>query len=403
MFKLLYKNKNIKGSVLSFVAVMVLVLSIAGMAMLKLGVNARMQAHRATSEMAARAAADAGLVQIVHLLNKQLQTLQEWDITSMSTTSDIYLPNCPASYQYKLNGDVDSGYQIASIGKSSQIERVVYANLKLTGLFDYAIFVADNFELKMGTSINGYNFDDDDDPLKIATNSTEIGALDMRTGVIVNGDVAVGPEANPDLVINSRLEANITGDVYALPEEKELPIITVPDSLALSPSKGAITNNAIISADGKYDTINIANNTIVLIDGDVTLYIMGDIIIDTFAQIKIDETNPNSSLTLYLGGNFQEKLGGHVNNATEDPKKLSIYGLETCEKIYFLTDCTFYGTIYAPNATVMLHNSVIIYGAIISESFIQNVKADFYYDASLRDVSITDIGVTFKIVRWYEE
>lgn len=396
-------RKDTQGSVLSFVAVMVLVLSIAGMALLRLGLNARMQAHRATSGMSARSAADAGLIQAVHSLNEKLQTLEEWDITTLATPSEVYLPNCHGTYQYKLIGDSDSGYQIVSVGRSNQIERTVYASLKLKGLFDYAIFVLDNLELKVGTTVDWYNFDADDEPLQIVTNSTETGALNMRTGVTVEGDVVVGPEADPDLVINSRLEADITGDVYALAESVVLPIITVPDSLLLSPSKGSITGSETIVADGKYDTISIANNDIALIDGDITLYITGDIVLDTFAQLQINEANPDSSLTIYLGGNFQEKNGGIINNTTMDAKKLSIYGLETCATFDFLVDCTFCGTIYAPYAAVMLNNKVIVYGAIVSDSFVQNVGADFFYDASLRDVSIDDIGVTFEIGRWKEE
>ena len=56
------RKKN-SASVLSMVTVMVLVLSLAGIALLRLGMNARINAVYATSGMSARAAADAGLIQ----------------------------------------------------------------------------------------------------------------------------------------------------------------------------------------------------------------------------------------------------------------------------------------------------------------------------------------------------
>ena len=58
--------------------------------------------------------------------------------------------------------------------------------------------------------------------------------------------------------------------------------------------------------------------------------------------------------------------------------------------------------IYAPYADVKAYVAVEIFGAVVAESFLQSVDADFHYDASLRDVDITDVGVTFEIDRWWE-
>ena len=41
-------------------------------------------------------------------------------------------------------------------------------------------------------------------------------------------------------------------------------------------------------------------------------------LLDNSAQIQIVETNPNASLTLYVGGNYEEKNGGGVNNLFVD-------------------------------------------------------------------------------------
>jgi hypothetical protein len=338
------------------------------------------------------------------LLNKKLEAQQEWDIESFSSPI-IALPNCDSEYSFKLKGDPDNGYEIISVGKAGNAERTVYSQLALKGLFDYAIFVADDLELKMGTTVDAYNLDPEDPPLQIATNTTDAGALDMKMGVTVDGDVVVGPSGDPDVVIDSKLEANITGDTYTLPETWDLPSIIVPPELLALSSKGVLAGNKIITEDSKFDSVNITNNEVVLINGDVRLLITGNIDMDNAAQIQVvsDITNPDACLTLYLGGNMAIKTDSSFNNIKQDAHALTIYGLDTCQTIDFLTDCVFYGAIYAPNADVRLFCEVEIFGSIVADTFIQAVDANFHYDASLRDVEITDVGVSFEIARWREQ
>ena len=396
-------RKDTLGSVLSFVVVMVVVLSIAGMALLRLALNARMQGQRATSEMSARAAADAGLIQSIHLLNSKLEAQEEWDIESFAS-SIVQLPNCYADYRFKLKGDTDTGYKLVSVGTSGNARKTVHSQLKLAGLFDYAIFVTDDLELKMGTTVDAYNMDADDSVLQVATNSTDAAALDMKVGVTVDGDVVVGPGGDPDVVIDSKLEAVITGDTYTLPEIWELPAIKVPSDLLALPSLGTLAGNQIITTDCRYKEVSLTNYDVITINGDVKIFIEGKSVLDNGAQIQIvpDSINPDATLTIYTGGDITIKNDAMFNNSKKDANALTIYGLETCEEIDFYTECVFYGAIYAPYADVKAYVAVEIFGAVVADSFIQSVNADFHYDVSLRDVDITDVGVTFEIDRWWE-
>ena len=88
---------------------------------------------------------------------------------------------------------------------------------------------------------------------------------------------------------------------------------------------------------------------------------------------------------------------------TNDAKKLTIYGLESCESISLYAKSAFYGTIYAPNADVEMKNSADVFGSIIADTFIQKVAANFHYDADLRTVDVNDYGVRFVIDRWQEQ
>ena len=110
----------------------------------------------------------------------------------------------------------------------------------------------------------------------------------------------------------------------------------------------------------------------------------------------------DASLILYLGGDFEGKNSSTVNNETQDPQKLKIYGLDSCENIRFKNSSDFYGAIYAPNADVVMDNSANIYGSVVSKSFEQKNSATFNYDVSLRDVSTNDMTVYFTIKNWHE-
>ena len=88
---------------------------------------------------------------------------------------------------------------------------------------------------------------------------------------------------------------------------------------------------------------------------------------------------------------------------TKNAKNLKLYGLDTCQSIDFRTNSVFYGAVYAPNADIRLHNSVEVFGSVIGNSFTQDVNANFHYDASLRQASVSDEVVHFVVDWWSEE
>ncbi len=181
-----------------------------------------------------------------------------------------------------------------------------------------------------------------------------------------------------------------------------MPPVTVPEWLESLPSSGAIpndTNDTTISTSARYSSIDLGNSETVIISGDVTLYITGDIILGNSAELGIEN---DASLVLYLAGDFEGKNSSIVNNETQDPQKLKIYGLDSCETIQFKNSADFYGAIYAPNADVIMHNSGNVYGAVISKSFEQKNSATFNYDVLLRDVRTNDEAVYFTITNWHE-
>ncbi len=392
------------GFAIAIVLCAILLLFVVGIGLSSIGMHRRAFAVHTCSGIAARSAADAGLTKALLEMNEQLN-VKPWDDSSMPYATDEPLPGCDAMLSYTVTGDRYDGYNIVSVGKYGQAVKEVNCSLKLEGPFDTAIFGKDLISLKSGTTIDGYNYTSPNESLRIGTNNILAGSICAKSDVTIDGDVFVGPEGDPDVVIDSRHEATITGDSYALDDAFELPTVKVPQYLQNLFSIGTISESITLTGPTRCEKVELHNNQTLTIDGPVALFCNGSFTLDSLSCLVIVDanTNPDAYLHLYLDGDFMVKNSSCINNATQDPKKLKIYGLENCTKIQFLIDSIFYGAIYAPNAEVALHNSVEVFGAIIAREFIQQVSADFHYDATLKEGFVTDEMVSFVIKQWSED
>ena len=398
MKKLLQSKK--RGSAIPLAVVAVLILLAMGTGLLSLGLHSRINSIRTTSDIAARSAADAGLIKALFEMNEKLK-VEPWNDSSLPLGTNISLPNCDAVFSYTVTGDLSSGYTVESTGISGQAQRTVSCTLQLRGPFEAAIFTKNGMELNNSAVVDWYNNTEDDKIMQIGTNSTASGSVVLRNSATVYGDVVVGMGGDPGVVIND-YGATVTGDTLALTERYVMQPVTVPEWLESLPSSGAIpndTNDTTITTSARYSSIDLGNSETVTISGDITLYITGDIILGNSAELGIED---GASLILYLGGDFEGKNSSTVNNETQDAQKLKIYGLDSCETIQFKNSSDFYGAIYAPNADLVMNNSANIYGSVVSKSFDQRNSGTFNYDVMLRDVSINDEAVYFTITNWHE-
>jgi len=399
MKKLLQSKK--RGSAIPLAVVAVVILLAMGTGLLSLGLHSRIISIRTASDIAARSAADAGLIKALFEMNEKLK-VKPWDGSSLPQATNISLPNCDAVFSYTVTGDLSSGYTVESTGIFNQAQRTVSCTLQLQGPFEAAIFTKDGIQLNNSAVVDWYNNTEDDKIMQIGTNNTASGSVVLRNSAIVCGDVVVGMGGDPSVVIND-YGATVTGDTRALTERYVMQPITVPEWLESLSSSGAIpndTNDTTITTSARYSSIDLGNSeTVTISGGDIILYITGDIILGNSAELGIEN---DASLVLYLGGDFEGKNSSTINNETQDPQKLKIYCLDSCENMRFKNSGDFYGAIYAPNADVVMDNSANIYGSVISKSFDQRNSGTFNYDVTLRDVSINDEAVYFTITNWHE-
>ncbi len=397
MNKLLKSKKY--GSAMVLAVLAIVILAAMGLGLLSLGINSRLSAVRGAFEIQAKAAADAGLAKALYEMNEKLK-VKPWSDSSLPSETDSAIQDSSETYSFVVTGSSSAGFTVESTGKSGGVQKKVVSSLPLQGLFDYPVFGDTSILLYNSSTVDQYNTDAGTPTLTVGTNSTNSGAVGLKNSAVINGNVVVGVGGNPGTVINNQ-GGTITGNTYAQTEPQTIPSITVPAALAALPSSGTLTDGNV-TASAKYTGINLGNNATVTIKGPVSIYVTGDISLGQLAQIIIDNNTPNSSLTIYLGGNFSGNNGSNINNLTLDPHKFKLFGLDTCTSINFKNSNAFYGAVYAPKADVIYYNSADLYGSVIAKSFQTRAAANIHYDAALRNVTVNDEAVTFTIKKWHE-
>jgi len=396
MNKLLKSKKY--GSAMVLAVLAIVILAAMGLGLLSLGLNSRLSAVRGNFEIQAKAAADAGLAKSVYEMNEKLK-VKPWSDSSLPSETDSAIQDSSETYSFAVTGNSSAGYSVESTGKSGGVQKTIVASLPLVGPFEYPVFGDSGLSLYNASTVDQYNTDAGTPTLVIGTNSTDLRALALAQDSVIAGDAVAGYNGNISTVIDNK--GLITGNQYAMTEPQVLPSVTVPTALAALSSSGTLTDGNV-TASAKYTKIDLGNSAIVRIKGPVSLYVTGDIKLGNSAQIIIDGNTPNSSLTIYLGGDLVSQNGSSINNQTLDPHKFKLFGLDTCTSIGFKNSSAFYGAVYAPQAMVNFFNSANFYGSVMADSFYTGAKANIHYDASLRNVTVNDDAVTFIIKRWHE-
>ena len=390
-----------EGMAIPLAVLAMILLMVTGGTLLALGHQARVYQVRTSSDMAARCAADAALTKALYEINQQLQSGQgQLDNDNLPQELNVSLDGSDSSFSYQISQQIDGTYVIEATGTSNGAQRTVQSTLSLTNPFDFAIFMKNGVNLQPNSLIDWYNYTAGDSAMKVGTNSTNSAAVDLLDSVTINGDVVIGVGGDPDEVVRTLPSAVITGDISAQTRTATLPSVSVPAYLEAMSSGGEIKNNTTLTSSGKYDAIDLGTSKTITVQGAVELYITGDIDLGNSSVIEVDDSFPDSSLTIYLSGNLDSRNSSNVNNNTEIPSKCKIYGLDTCTTMDFKNGSDFYAIVYAPQADIVFHNSVNIYGSLIGKSLDLKSSSNLYYDASLRDTQ-NELS-SMEIGRWKE-
>jgi len=404
--------KQKRSGYISLMAIVAaLFIFVVGVGLLSMGFNRRMHSIRSNHQLSARSAADYGLTKAIYEMN---QDLTEGVISDAALPAEtgVTIAGSEAKYSYTVSGSMGS-YSVQATGRSGSITKVVQCDLKLKGPFDYAILTKGLMDIVSYSDVDWFNFTADDENLKIGTTSIAPDTITLKPGSFVNGDLLIGQGGLPSVVVDDQ-GGTIAGTIFPVASDFDFVMPEVPDDLVSAVNHGTINGNLTLDASGlyRYENINLKNNESLTINGDVDMYITGNLSLDNTAHIDIDPTNthPNAQLTIYLAGSLNGLNGSGFNNTTDpnssypagDPHKLTVYGLSSNTSIVIKNSAVFCGVIYAPNANVTLHNGADIYGSVVANSYIQKNSATFWYDVTLRQVS-SEKFTHFVPIHWREQ
>lgn len=386
--------------------VLVIILALLGLVMIRMGSSARVLAIRTTSDISARAAADAGMTQAVRLMNIKLVTEPHWDNSTLPSATDVELPNSYATYSFKVEGEPKGGFTVTSVGKCVSAERTVHSTLKTESLW-FGIGVKLDVDILVKTTFGTLPADSS---FTIRTNSVQDNAIRLFAGTYIPGDVIVGPGGDVDTVVNTKSTTTVDGDVYAAEEEIEFPPVVVPDlpyKGALPPPVPGDPNLITLTAadSGIYDSIKIGQGQkLHIVDGDVTIYVKDDMRLHQGAELRIYDNASLPSLNIYLGGELQSDQGSLMitDNYIDSGTRLKIFGTDTCESIVLMNSGDLSAAIYAPYAGLELKNSGDFYGSLVGNSLEMKNSGRFIFDTRLLDINIED-EAAYLVQRWWEE
>ncbi|MBW8002145.1 MAG: hypothetical protein FVQ80_08985 [Planctomycetes bacterium] len=409
--------KNKKGLILVLAIVAIAIFAIMAISMASLGFQSRIRAIRTERETAARAAADAGHDAAIFELNRLLDA---WTGVLPQATAPVALSGSDQIYTYSVvpTAGIPAGllaFDVASVGTAGRVQRKVFSRTVLVSVFSFAILVKDTIELKANATVDGYNSAEGPYggansglPVEIGTNDDDGGDITLRRRVVISDGssliVGVGALDDPEAVVDDR--SGFEGDIFASLVEIPFPDVTMSiGGLVNLGDLDVPKNNTVTISSGRYlyDKITVNQNATLEIEGSVIVNVLaGGMLLKKNAELIVKGT-PDSSLELYLDGNFNAKAGTEVTNDTQDPTKLQIFGTSNATSIILKNSADFYGAIYAPYAELDMRNSGDLFGSFVGDSLILHNSVNFHYDTALQIADPNDEGVRFVPTRWYEE
>lgn len=396
------KQKN-KGSVLAMMALLILLLSLSSMALIGIAREARVRTAKNVSNLSARLAADAGVERALYLMNRNLEA-GTWTLDDVPTYDAESLTASGADYTVTFEGDLDSGYQLTSVGTCGLATRTVRVTIELNSPFasDYAVLTNGGLDLQNTAFVKGYNSADPTDPdiwVKVGTLSNEASSIIVDDDCVIYGDVYIPPDGDPDLIVDVQNEKSITGVILNMPNMLEMPAVTPPD---FGVSKGAIEGEFVTltsSDSGEYTKIDIPPKGRLTINGDVTLRILEGVELDNQAELVVTE---GSTLKLYFDRDIRVKNSAEIINVSKVPDAIQLYGTGENQVINMSNSTDIYAVVYAPNTDIVIYNSVGAYGCFIVDTFRMENNGSLHYDKALKEITVGDELAFFTVTHWEE-
>lgn len=302
-------------------------------------------------------------------------------------------------------------YQTSTFAESRIVK--VTLDVEASEAYTRAAFAEDSIEMDSNACTD--SFDSRDGPYDLNTNrstdgdvginSIEDDHIELGSNVTVAGDIQVGVGGDPDSVIKTDSHVNISGTQTALSSAETIAPVPAPTGLT---NRGSLSyndnNNHTISLSGQYTNFAIDGNSSVTISGDTTIYVTGAFTMDSNSDLYIAS---GSTVKIYVGGSILLDSNATINNLTQDPSKLQIYGTDDLVDdgsdpgIRFNSNTDIYATIHAKNSTISLDSNAEIFGAVVADKISLDSNTCIHYDVALGASGSS--GSTATVAGWQEK
>jgi hypothetical protein len=302
-----------------------------------------------------------------------------------------------------------------------EIARQVYVQTQKSALFTVAMVSLGRIDLR-GKNVGTDSFDSADAlysngglyPLgdlsktkatgSVITTSTLIDSLNVGNAKIKgmvktgpNGSISIGP--NGSVGDRNWVESGKTGimDGYSANDVNlEFPSVELPSTFYLppvpanpKPTIGGVVYDYVLPS-GNYSLSSISGKNIyIATNAQVKLHITGDVNLSGQEQLTISPQN--SSLSIYMAGStFKVAGNAAINNLSQNAANFAYYGLPSNTSVQMLGNASFTGSIYAPQANLILggggSDTYDFVGGSVSKTVTMNGHYNFHYDENLARV-----------------
>ncbi len=399
-------NNNTQGSII-IAFLVILVLTALGAAILMRGANERKVSMRSANSTSAMWVAEAGLNKVLYEYNTNncAGMVNETSGVACSSCTSCGTGNKKVSATLATYGDYDAtldstnttaqttGY-VPSRSSASKIQRRIQATIGRPQIFDHGIFaqgqvtlsnnaLVDSFDSSVG-NYGGANILSNGN---VGTNGTSAGIININNNATVQGNLSTGVGGTVIMDNGSTVSGTTTHT-----NSVALPAVVVPSSLTSLSSGGtySLGNNAtgtLNSGDYKYTKLDLHNNAILNINGNVRLYLTGATALTTQNNVNINIAS-GANLTLYVDGVLSADNNVLFNSASHLPSKFNIYSTYTGSNgVVISNNGTTYAGIYAPQTNITLSNNDAFYGAVVGKTVNLSNNGEVHYDQALATLS----------------
>ena len=168
--------------------------------------------------------------------------------------------------------------------------------------------------------------------------------------------------------------------------------VIFPDVILPATNWTTVSGNTI-AASGYYTMDSITQNFSITAT-NVVLYLTNGI---TYNGNKTFTIATNASVTIYAGGSITDGGNGNINNDSQHPSQMLVYGLPSLTSITLHGNGAMWAAIYAPSADVSYRgsgNAGGFNGALTANSVLLTGNSTFSYDEALGKLNLNSGYVT---------